>query len=476
MTAPGDDLRDTQHDYLHLMDPGIESIVLGTILSDGESAYRQIEPLLTIDDFTIERHRIIFDVIGQLAGEVNPVIEAVAHLLEDTGRLQSVDGMSGLLDVHQQGFPGSDSLVHLARTLKKKTDSRRAVRLTKRLENDLRVHGLNGNRADVAAVAEELIKLTEETPLRETDFSIDNLPPVFATRAPIRYVRDQELPEGAVVALTGDSECGKSSVVTAWVRDAIALQGRPALILDRENPLEVVQDRMTRLDFADSPLLHWFGGWHDAPVPAPDSRLIVRWVKAQTLKPIVVIDTIVAFMDGADENSASEMRSFMNKARRLADLGATVAVIHHSGKADSSTDFRGSSDFKASVDVAFHVTNLSSDGKLLDRVTLRCFKSRYGFTGSIVYHYDGGRFVRDGRTDEPAAIVWMQKMPEKSIRRSPLYSPSTGEYILTGECIAGFGPISLILLYLPVANTRQQQRVTLTRVLRNLFAVSPHNF
>ena len=91
----------------------------------------------------------------------------------------------------------------------------------------------------------------------------------------------------------------------------------------------------------------------------------------------------------------------MNKARRLADLGATVAVIHHSGKADSSTDFRGSSDFKASVDVAFHVTNLSSDGKLLDRVTLRCFKSRYGFTGSIVYHYDGGRFVRDGRTDAP---------------------------------------------------------------------------
>ncbi|MDP8989138.1 MAG: hypothetical protein M3N41_03535, partial [Acidobacteriota bacterium] len=58
-------------------------------------------------------------------------------------------------------------------------------------------------------------------------------------------------------------------------------------------------------------------------------------------------------------------------------------------------------DFKAAVDQAFHVTNISRDGKL-DRLSLRCFKSRYGFCGSLVYLYSGGQFTRDEREDAPA--------------------------------------------------------------------------
>jgi hypothetical protein len=94
----------------------------------------------------------------------------------------------------------------------------------------------------------------------------------------------------------------------------------------------------------------------------------------------------------------------MNGARHLADLGGTVVAIHHAGKSESSADFRGSSDWKASVDAAFHVANISQDGKL-DRLSLRCYKSRYGFTGSLVYRYAGGLFVRDERTDAPAIIA-----------------------------------------------------------------------
>ena len=36
------------------------------------------------------------------------------------------------------------------------------------------------------------------------------------------------------------------------------------------------------------------------------------------------------------------------------------------------------------IDQAFHVTNISSDGKL-DRIRLRCFKSRFGLSGNLVY-------------------------------------------------------------------------------------------
>jgi hypothetical protein len=94
------------------------------------------------------------------------------------------------------------------------------------------------------------------------------------------------------------------------------------------------------------------------------------------------------------------MRKFLHRARRLADLGATVVVLHHDGKADSARDFRGSSDFKAALDMAFHCTNVSSDSRL-DRIRLRCFKSRYGFAGEIVYHYADGRMVRDERSHAP---------------------------------------------------------------------------
>jgi len=157
---------------------------------------------------------------------------------------------------------------------------------------------------------------------------------------------------------------------------------------------------MKRLGMTGGPLLRWWGGWSRSEVPQPGAPCVRDWVKSCEVKPLIVSDSLSAFNIG-DENSAADMRRFMDQGRRLADLGATNIVIHHDGKGDSSRDFRGSSDFKANVDQAFHVTNLGPDG-LLDRLTLRCFKSRYGLNGSIVYRYAGGKFIRDERKDASA--------------------------------------------------------------------------
>ena len=152
----------------------------------------------------------------------------------------------------------------------------------------------------------------------------------------------------------------------------------------------------------DGPRLRWWGGWC-GEVPGPGSLQVRRWVESCDPKPLVVVDSLIAFL-GADENDSATMRKFMNGVRWLADRGATVEVIHHDGKSETARDFRGSSDFKAAVDQAFHVSNLGSDSRL-DRLTVRCFKSRYGFTGSLIYHYADGRMVRDERTDAPARAV-----------------------------------------------------------------------
>ena len=234
---------------------------------------------------------------------------------------------------------------------------------------------------------------------------IEDLPPVAETQEPIRYIIEPELPESSIVALTGDSGSGKSTVATAWARDSIA-KGRPVLILDRENSRGVAIDRMRRLGLADSPMLRWAGGWIRDETPGPESASVYDWVQECDPKPLVVIDSLTAFFEG-DENSAGDMRSFMNSARRLADLGATVVIIHHNGKGTTARVFRGSSDFKAAVDQLFLVTNHSSDLKL-DRLRLQCDKSRYGFFGSLVYRYAGGGLVRDDHAEAPAVGVDQQ--------------------------------------------------------------------
>jgi GTPase SAR1 family protein len=252
----------------------------------------------------------------------------------------------------------------------------------------------------LASGAEFLSDLAEST----QSTGIDNLPAVADTQDEVPYLIKPELPAGCVIGVTGDSGSGKSTLATAWARDIIAT-GRPCLLLDRESPRAVARDRMARLNLLDNALLRWAGGWI-GDVPDPGSPKVIGWVRQTNPKPLVLIDSLAAFL-GGDENSASDMRDFMHKARRLADMGATVVVIHHDGKAESAKDFRGSSDFKASLDQGFHTTNISSDGKL-DRIRLRCFKSRFGLNGEIVYHYAGGRFVRDERPDAPIKTVTAQ--------------------------------------------------------------------
>jgi hypothetical protein len=215
----------------------------------------------------------------------------------------------------------------------------------------------------------------------------------------IQFIQKPELPEGAVIALTGDSGSGKSTLSTAWA-GRVSASGRQVLVLDRENPISVVSDRLKRLDLTDGPGFRYWGGWLPEEAPHPDSRIIIDWVKSCEFPPLLVIDSKVAFQ-GGDENDAGETRAFMHRCRKIADLGATVLVLHHDGKAETAKDYRGSSDFKAAIDVGFHVSNSSSDNRL-DVLRLRCFKSRFGFTGELVYRYAGGQLLRDDSPSAPA--------------------------------------------------------------------------
>jgi hypothetical protein len=70
---------------------------------------------------------------------------------------------------------------------------------------------------------------------------------------------------------------------------------------------------------------------------------------------LIVIDTLARAMVGGDENSAKDMSSFVKACDRVrVETGATVLIVHHSGKAKQS-GARGSSALLGAVDTAIEV-------------------------------------------------------------------------------------------------------------------------
>lgn len=70
---------------------------------------------------------------------------------------------------------------------------------------------------------------------------------------------------------------------------------------------------------------------------------------------LIVIDTLARAMSGGDENTAVDMSKFVGHSDRLrAATGATVDVIHHTGK-DKAKGARGSSALRAATDTEIEI-------------------------------------------------------------------------------------------------------------------------
>lgn len=91
-----------------------------------------------------------------------------------------------------------------------------------------------------------------------------------------------------------------------------------------------------------------------------DARRIVHaaeTVSSKTGLPVqlIVVDTLARAMGDGDENSAKDMSGFVKACDRIrVETGATVLIVHHSGKAKQS-GARGSSALLAAVDTAIEV-------------------------------------------------------------------------------------------------------------------------
>ncbi|HII3144451.1 TPA: helicase RepA family protein [Citrobacter braakii] len=102
--------------------------------------------------------------------------------------------------------------------------------------------------------------------------------------------------------------------------------------------------------------------------------LAAEEVKAATGQPVkfIVIDTLARCFGGNDENDARDMGAFIEGCDAIKRAtGATLLVVHHSGK-DGSKGARGSSAFRASLDAEYSVRREGDGGAII----LSCTKMK----------------------------------------------------------------------------------------------------
>lgn len=390
------------------LDPETEALILGGILAGGEPVYRTVS-FLTVDDFTLERHQIIFRAIAQIALEVHPDLTGVAYHLDATGRLDAVGGLSALADIHAKAIPDL-GLSHFGSKLRRKTLDRRAFKLSEKL-SALCAQGFAANSTEILSTSEEL-RTISETAFADEAGGVQSIRPVREYGdTQMRCVVEGLLYEGTFNLLTGDSGHGKSTlalVIAAAVAGSLDFAGRktsarPVAILDRENPQGVIHERLDRLCIQDGEYLKIWGGWCAKPAPGPDDPELLAWIRMCDVKPLIFFDSLISFFTGQSENDSTEARRYTDSFRRLAHLGCTIVCIHHTGKGETSRDYRGSSDFKAACDCAWHVSN-SGNGKL-ETLQVRPWKSRFTSLEKLVFHYSDGRFTEGTRSLSPTRTV-----------------------------------------------------------------------
>lgn len=378
----------------------MECAILGALLLYPE---RYGEVSLTPDDFSLDSHRVIYARVTEAANSGEPWdLLTVTENLRARGELDRIGGI-GYLTGLSEGIPRGMNLEHHAKRLREQAALRRAIHGAQALICQATQPGVS--LADVEQHVSEIQESLQADAARMGGIrDMSEIPDPFSFDVgAVEYVVDDLIPHGALILLSGEPGIGKSylalalAVATARSDDFLgrSCECVPVVILDRENPLALVQQRLQMLKGVTCPGLRIWGGWmKDEPPALGDSRLLTM---AKQYRPLMVFDSLVRFHT-ADENSATDMAPVMGHLRRLADAGGTVVVLHHRTKAEGGSKYRGSSDILAAVDCAYALERVGGDLLQLHR-----FKSRFSAETTITLRADlsAGLFEV---TDSPTTV------------------------------------------------------------------------
>jgi hypothetical protein len=200
---------------------------------------------------------------------------------------------------------------------------------------------------------------------------------------------------------------------------------------------------------------------------------LIEAVRAQKLEALIV-DTLAQVSAGLDENS-SDMQTILTACKRIHEAtGATVILIHHSGK-DASKGARGWSGVKGALDFEVEVTRNADDTR-----EARISKQKDGEDGTRF----GFRLVStriDGLADEdgePVSSCYVEPIELEALPTKAAAKLKLGpnelivEKAVAAACgLAGQATVDAVvteavrLMAAPEAGERDQRRATARRAL-----------
>jgi AAA domain/DnaB-like helicase N terminal domain len=378
--------------------PELEKLILGGILASHEpnATFRSVQNQIPLGAYTLEEHRRMVCAMSDLDAEGQAItLPLIVDVLRRRGQLNGHNIISDYA-----GLPVIADIAAYCRRVAEYGECRKLY--LNCIDTQMRItagDSLNGILDDLKARLEHI------HPSNGFTTEIDKLRSVHTIEMQtMEFVIDGLLAAGTLNAIGGEPGAGKSTFATALAGSVATgtdflkrtVSQRPVVLLDKENPVSVMCERLRRLGIQDGGLFKIWGGWCDPAAPTPCQ--LADWVEATIPKPLIIVDSYRAFLEG-DENDASIVRAFMNQCRHLADKGACVLLLHHPGKSEGTKEYRGSLDFKASIDTGYTLHNLGES--MLDRLTLKAFKARFEVDRMVIMEYRNGHFRTD---DHPAAI------------------------------------------------------------------------
>jgi archaellum biogenesis ATPase FlaH len=201
---------------------------------------------------------------------------------------------------------------------------------------------------------------------------------------PLTWRCDRLAADGYVTVLTGEGGEGKSFLTLALAKAVaegtsaagVRCQAGRSVIFDAENGTQLMARRLKAAAIPRKGVAVYDADGFDIRRDLSDFASAIREERAD----FVVLDSLRILAPGAKESEADDMAPVMTAVRRLArETMAAIVVVHHRGKGEKASDYRGSSVIRDQADMLFVLGRNKADDQARTRRYLKTSKCRIDF-------------------------------------------------------------------------------------------------
>lgn len=349
----------------------LEESVIGGLLVDNKK-WPDVAAIITPDDFYSKPCRDIYMSISSLLAKGTPAdLATVQDKLEQQGRLEAIGGFAYLVEV-AKNCPSAANVTAYANRVAEYAEERR----------------LKMNLAAALSGDEEALERIKQNQTKTIRAQLPISRGFDGYNATQSYLIKRFLPDNSLTAVYGPSGSYKSFLALSWAChiatgkqwNGSRVMSGAVLYVVGEGGIGVPRRVKAWADLHNQGIDPIYLYRVNCPVFFADPKQgheleqAAKRIERETGLPLrlIVVDTLARCFGGGDENRAADMGAFIQGCDRVkANTGATVLVVHHSGK-DEDRGARGSTAFRAALDAEYIVKREGQGGALV----LRCTKMK----------------------------------------------------------------------------------------------------